>query len=103
MRERQNCADLHLDSLPLLRDLRLLPSVVSMNTRRVNGATVRVVREALGISHGDLAKRAGISPSFLTRIEQGARQPSPTVAAALSQGLGVALDAITYPVVTTAA
>ena len=74
-----------------------------MKTRRVNGTTVRVVREALGIRHGDLAKRVGISPSFLTRIEQGARQPSPAITTGLANGLGVPLEAITFPVTVVAA
>ena len=74
-----------------------------MQTRRTNGATVRVVREAYGIRQADLAKRAGISAPFLTRIEQGARQPSATVAVALALGLGVPLEAITYPLIADSA
>lgn len=46
-------------------------------TRRINGATVRVLRDALGIRGCDLAARAHISGPFLSRIEQGARHPSP--------------------------
>lgn len=69
-----------------------------MQTRRTNGTTIRVVREAYGIRQTDLATRAGISAPFLTRIEQGARQPSARVAVALAAGLGVPLEAITYPV-----
>lgn len=66
--------------------------------RRTNGATVRVVREALGISLTDLAARAGITKPYMSQIETGARQPAPGVARAIADGMGVPLDSITYPV-----
>lgn len=69
-----------------------------MTTRKVNGATVRVVREALGIKHGDLAVRCGFTPSFLSHVESGAKQPSAAVTRRIADELGVPLDAITYPV-----
>lgn len=71
-----------------------------MRTRAINGVAIRVIREALGLRNGDLARRANISPAFLSRIEQGARKPSAKVAVALAEGLGVPLEAITYPVAT---
>jgi transcriptional regulator with XRE-family HTH domain len=69
-----------------------------MQTRRLNGATVRCLREALGIRQGDLAARAAINPGFLTKLEQGSRQPSPAVLVKIASGLGVPLEAISYPV-----
>ena len=71
---------------------------LATTTRRTNGTSVRIIREALGIKGCDLAARAHISGPFLTRIEQGARQPSPKVMVDLASGLGVPLEAITYPV-----
>lgn len=65
--------------------------------RRTNGATVRVVREALGISLTDLAARAGIAKPYMSQIETGAKQPSPSVARAIADGMGVPLESITYP------
>lgn len=65
--------------------------------RRVNGTAVRVIRKALGVRGCDLAARAGISGPFLTRIEQGARQPSAKVMVDLATGLGIPLEAISYP------
>lgn len=65
--------------------------------RRTNGATVRVVRELLGISLTDLAARAGIAKPYLSQIETGVKQPSATVARALANGMGVQLESITYP------
>lgn len=69
-----------------------------MYTRNTNGAAVRALRESLGIPHGKFAIRCSISPGYLTNIEKGAKQPSPAVAKALAEQLGVPLDAITYPV-----
>ena len=79
-----------------------LPKVAYMETRKVNGTAILVIREALGISHGILAKRAHISPSFLTRIESGERQTQPPKAKRIAAALGVPLEAITYPAFTSA-
>lgn len=70
-----------------------------MSTRKVNGASIRAIREALGIKHGDLALRCGFTPSYLSHIESGAKQPSSAMARRLADELGVPLDAITYTVV----
>ena len=69
-----------------------------MTYRLTNGATVRAMREALGIRHGVFAVDCLISPGYLTNIEAGRKQPSPVVARRLAQRLGVELDAITYPI-----
>lgn len=69
-----------------------------MSTRKVNGATVRALREALGIRQGDFAIRCGFTPSFLSHVESGAKQPSPAKAREIANQLAVPLDAITYPV-----
>jgi len=81
--------------------LTLFPSVaysVPMAQRRVNGAAVRALREAVGIKHGVFAVDCDISPGYLTNIEKGRKQPAPDVARALAARLGVPLDAITYVV-----
>ena len=66
--------------------------------RKTNGATVRVVREALGITLTSLAARAQVSKSYLSDVETGVCQPSPVIIKRLAAELGVAVDAITYPV-----
>lgn len=69
-----------------------------MTSRALNGATVRVLREALGISQKDLAARAEISQGALSNIEQGMHGSKPTTNRRIADAMGVALEAITYPV-----
>ncbi len=65
--------------------------------RKTNGATIRVLREALGIKQISLAARAGISRSHMCDIELGAEQPALATVQRIADELGVSLDAITYP------
>jgi transcriptional regulator with XRE-family HTH domain len=69
-----------------------------MEQRRTNGPAVRVIRELMGIRHGQLARRIEIDPGYLTKIEAGSRQPSPEVTVRIANALGVSLEVITYPV-----
>ncbi|WIB25401.1 helix-turn-helix transcriptional regulator [Curtobacterium sp. MCSS17_015] len=71
-----------------------------MQTRRLNGTALQVIRELAGLRHGQLAKRAEVDPGYLTKLENGARQPSPAVMRRLADSLGVSLEAISYPVIT---
>lgn len=66
--------------------------------RRANGQTIRALREALGIKHGDFARDVQVSTGYLSNIEKGARQPAPDVIRRIASRLGVGIDAITYPV-----
>ncbi|TAJ46332.1 MAG: XRE family transcriptional regulator [Herbiconiux sp.] len=67
-------------------------------TFRLNGESVRVIRELRGYRPSALATRAEIDPGYLTKIENGQRQPSPAVLHRLAAALAVPLTAITYPV-----
>lgn len=69
-----------------------------MTTRNLNGATVRVVRELLGISQEDLGARCGITQGALSNIERGIHGTSPETNRKLAEGMGVPLESITYPV-----
>lgn len=69
-----------------------------MATRAINGAAVKVIREALGIVQTDLAARVGITQGALSNMERGLFGSSPAVARKLADGLGVPLESITYPV-----
>ena len=71
----------------------------TLKDRKVNGSAVREFRKAIGIKQVDLALRANVTGATLSRIESGSRQPSPPVIRKLADGLGVSLEAITYPVV----
>ncbi|MGO2361185.1 MAG: helix-turn-helix domain-containing protein [Brachybacterium tyrofermentans] len=63
----------------------------------MNPAALRAIRELAGVKSGDLARAAGISHSFLSNIEAGRKQPSPSVTHTLARRLGVPIDAITVP------
>lgn len=67
-------------------------------TRRLNGPTVRALREALGIKHGAFATDVLVSAGYLSNIEAGRKQPDPAVTRRIADRLGVSVDAITYPV-----
>jgi transcriptional regulator with XRE-family HTH domain len=69
-----------------------------MAERRLNGTTVRALRESLGVPHGVFANDIQVSAGYLTNIEKNLRQPSPPVVKKIADRLGVAVDAITYPV-----
>ncbi|MCG7284989.1 helix-turn-helix domain-containing protein [Cellulomonas sp. ACRRI] len=66
-------------------------------TRRLNGASLRVIREAYGVSLSDLALRAQVSRPFVSLMESGARQPSAATLRQLADALGVPIEAISYP------
>lgn len=55
------------------------------------GATVRRVRGSMGLTLGDVAKRAGISAGMLSRLENGDVSPSLETLAALTAALGIPL------------
>lgn len=74
-----------------------------MTTRALNGATVRELREALGVSQRDLAARCEITQGHLSHVEAGKYKASPELARRLADKLGVPLESITYPTATVPA
>lgn len=66
-------------------------------TRVTNGPAIIARREQLGIPQKELARRIGISASYLSRIETGTETPGPTTPTvrALLAELGVRLEDIT--------
>jgi transcriptional regulator with XRE-family HTH domain len=46
-------------------------------TETTAGATVREIREALGMSQDELASLAGVGQGYLSRFERGECEPSP--------------------------
>ena len=69
--------------------------------RRTNGASIRAIREPLGMKQQELAELAGISPSHMNKIEKDVEQPGPATVRKIADALGVPLVAITYPVADT--
>lgn len=69
-----------------------------MSVRKLNGASVRVIRELSGISLTDLAARVGIAKASLSNVERGIYGTSPETNRKLAEAMGVPLEAITYPV-----
>ncbi len=68
-----------------------------MTTRKLNGETVRIIRERTGIRSGAFARRIDLDPGYFSKIEHGKRQPSPLIVRRIAHGLGVSVEAITYP------
>jgi transcriptional regulator with XRE-family HTH domain len=58
------------------------------------GARLRDMRAEHGWTLDDLARRAGLSKSYLSRIEDGERQPSLASLLSLAQAYGVALASL---------
>jgi transcriptional regulator with XRE-family HTH domain len=52
---------------------------------------VRQLRKGAGLNQGQLAEKAGISPSWLSRIESGAYDPSWGNIRLVAQGLNISL------------
>ena len=73
-----------------------------MMTRALNGATVKELREALGIKQTDLAERVGISAGHLCNLEKGIYKGSAPVNRKIADELGVPLASITYPLAAVA-
>lgn len=69
-----------------------------MHTRLAHGPAIKAIRESLGIKHGVFAVDCQISAGYLTNIEKGVKQPSPSVTAAIAKRLGRSIDDITYVV-----
>ena len=61
------------------------------------GARLRLARQARGWTLDDLAARAGMSPSTLSRLESGKRQASLELLVPLTRLLGIGLDDLVRP------
>jgi transcriptional regulator with XRE-family HTH domain len=68
-------------------------------SRVSNGPAILERRERLGISQQQMAKRIGVTASYLSRIETGVEKPGMATATVrnLALELGASLDDITLP------
>lgn len=59
------------------------------------GLAIRGAREAGGLTRAEVAGRAGISTVTVSKIEQGARRPSPSVLTRVAEALNVTAGELT--------
>ena len=62
--------------------------------RKANGAAIKALREAVGITQQTLAERAGITRQAISLVENGNGSLQPRTLRLVALGLGVPLDAI---------
>lgn len=62
--------------------------------RKANGAAIKALREAVGITQQTLAERAGITREAISQVELGKISLQPPKLRLVALGLGVPLDAI---------
>lgn len=53
------------------------------------GKAINIARNTRGLSQKDLAKRAGLTPSYISRMEAGERKPTTETLETISGALGV--------------
>lgn len=58
---------------------------------KIFGTNCRRIREVLGLTMDELAKRAGVTPAAVCQIENGQRDPQLTTAILIAKGLGAKL------------
>jgi transcriptional regulator with XRE-family HTH domain len=62
--------------------------------RKANGAAIKALREALGITQQTLAERAGITREAISQVEHGKTGLHPPTLRLVAIGLGVPMDAV---------
>ncbi|HJF14890.1 MAG TPA: helix-turn-helix domain-containing protein [Enteractinococcus helveticum] len=66
--------------------------------REVLGARLRRLRKHRKLTLTQLARRAGVSPQYLSEVERGRKEPSSEMIAAISGALGISLLELTVQV-----
>ena len=64
---------------------------------KVHGAAIKAIRTAQDRSLRDVAEASGLSAGYLLRLEKGEKGATEETLLGLAKGLGVHLDAISYP------
>jgi len=65
--------------------------------RAINAAALREIRDLVGISQRELARRCGVTQPAIVCLERSKNGASPELMRKLASALGVPLDAITVP------
>jgi transcriptional regulator with XRE-family HTH domain len=60
----------------------------------VLGKTIRILRQARGLTVTDAAAKAGVSVPFLSLVEKGTREPSLGVLRAIATAIGIPSEAL---------
>lgn len=63
---------------------------------KANGATIRRLREAKGLSCRQFALGAGLDPTLVWKVENGALDGSPETRLKIAAALGTPVENITY-------
>lgn len=63
------------------------------------GRAIRTLRAARGLSQRDLARRAALTPSFLSLVEMGKRKPSLAVTGRIAEALDMPTEALFWEAV----
>lgn len=69
-----------------------------MDILKTFGAAVRLAREQRGLTQEEVAHRAGITVGYLSQLENGRRNPSLLVMAAICEVLETPLEAVVKPI-----
>ena len=70
-------------------DIRCMANLQISNIELIFGNVLRRYRAKLNISQEELAFRAGVDRTFISRLERGIRQPTITTLIGLGLALGV--------------
>jgi transcriptional regulator with XRE-family HTH domain len=60
------------------------------------GRSIKLCRTNRGLSQEDLAKKVGLSPSYISLIEKGDRDPAVSTVEKLATALGVPMSLLTF-------
>ena len=65
------------------------------------GEVIKKYRQQIGISQEELAHRAGVDRTFVSRLERGIRQPTITTVIQLSRGLEISAEELVREIDST--
>ena len=88
MADRDRTADV----LPLRRPTERAVPAAEPLLRELTGEVLRDARRTAGQRLVDVARRAGVSPQYLSEIERGLKDPSSEMLAAVAAALGLSLE-----------
>lgn len=67
-----------------------------MEMKSIVGGNIRKMREAMNLNQSQLARKIGMDPSYLGRLERGEKSMRSDTLLRVAQGLGVNTDRLYY-------